>query len=370
MRHGTLPLALAPPPFVVGSGPFVTLKTLHMYRGIAALVISASHAIEVLGHHGFDGLHSLQNRTGGVDFLFTLSGFLIFLTYSKYREREDLMNIFMRPRFLKIYPLVWFFTLLSLLFYFPSSEFGAGSETHLKVIVNSLFLFPQAVAPVLGSTWSLSHIVLFYVVFQCYLYRPRTTLVAIEIWVSIFVAVLVFGLPETAAENPSVWMNFIFSPFNLEFLLGACLSRFLMTRDFKYGFLSAGIGISIFLVGWTFLQGNASPMLMVAVFCSASLFLIFGGVAIDRHHPFEMPRVFDRLGHASYAVIILNLPTTVLFSKFLEKVHLENHHAAWVSWCVLFVAVVIAGIGGIFTNRVIEPILLNLFTPKRLKSAF
>lgn len=334
------------------------LKTIQIYRGFIALVIATSHAIEVLNHYGFPGLNFLKLRTGGVDFFFTLSGFIIFYVFSKYHKDSTAVRFFLLKRFLRIYPLVWFFTLISLPVYFFYPSIGAGNETEFLVILNSLFLFPQSTAPVLGATWSLSHIVLFYIIFHFYLIRPKLVLWLLMSWLTIFIVGFVRAEGDHEKILNSTIINFIFSPFNLEFLVGTLLASYVLNKKNNHGFLTIFVGLGIFVIGWVFLEKKSSSGLVALTFCLASTLMILGGVGIDKKFVLTIPKSLDILGAASYAIIIVNLPIIVLFALLSSKLFDVSQTPVWLSFIYVGLSAMLATAGGIFSCKFIEPFLL------------
>ena len=346
---------------------------MQLYRGIVVIIIATSHSIEVFSHRGFPGLDFLQTRTGGVDFFFTLSGFLIFYAYSKYANNKSAVKAFLARRFLRIYPLLWFFTLLSLPVYLLSSGIGEGNEMQLPFIFGSLLLLPQTVDPILGATWSLSHVVLFYLAFAVYLCWPNFFRVAIGIWITLFFINLIFFFPNSKHDSFQVWQGFIFSPFNIEFLAGAFLAKLATENTFQFGKTAVMFGTAAFIAIWWSATRTLSPVLLTTIFCTASLLLIYGGVAIDNHHSVTLPKIANMIGDASYAIIIVNLPVIVAFSRIYEKLSPGVGISAWGSWPGVIFAVATAIAAGVFTHRVIEPRLLTLIKkalPQRYAGQF
>lgn len=105
----------------------------------------------VLDAHTAWKTRDIEIRTGGVDFFFVLSGFLITYIYSGKSERPGEAFAFLQKRLLRIYPLLWFFTILSLPFYFFLRGFGSDIERDPVVIVKSVFLIPMPHQPVFGG---------------------------------------------------------------------------------------------------------------------------------------------------------------------------------------------------------------------------
>ena len=336
------------------------LHTVQMYRGIVVVIITLSHAIDVLHHRGFVALDIFKTRTGGVDFFFTLSGFIIYFVYSKYVGNELVIKSFLWRRFLRIYPLVWFFTLVSLPVFFLTSGIGTGNELHIPYILKSIFLLPQAPDPILGATWSLSHVVFFYIVFRFYLSHPKIVTAVIKVWVIAFFTNLILKNSVHSLDLSSVLKEFLLSPFNFEFLLGAMLANQALKKRFHYGGASVLSGCLLFVFGWFGLEAMSPPPVVAAIFCVASLTLIYGGVAIDRKYEIELPRICNIVGNSSYAIIIVNLPVIVAFSRF-DKVIFDNlGNSVFISWGTVLVSVTLAIVGGVFTYKFVETTLLKL----------
>lgn len=79
-------------------------------------MIAVSHLADVFWTHHVSILKPIVDigRIGGVDFFFVLSGFLIYHVYAKNAGDWDHSLQFMKRRLIRIYPLIWFFTCLSL----------------------------------------------------------------------------------------------------------------------------------------------------------------------------------------------------------------------------------------------------------------
>ena len=141
------------------------IESVDAMRAVAALLIAASHSLILLAGHGFPA-PLLDGRTGGVDFFFVLSGFLITYVYlPKSINKKITASDFLKKRFLRIYPLVWLFTAAALPVLFAFENIGSPSDRDTIVIIKTFLLIPQKDQPVLGAFWSLSHVVLFYIFF-------------------------------------------------------------------------------------------------------------------------------------------------------------------------------------------------------------
>lgn len=333
------------------------LNTIQSYRALVALIIVMSHALIVAIQSGFAELRFISLRTGGVDFFFTLSGFLIHHVYASKGRGAVPARSFFRKRVVRIYPLLWTFTLLSLPFYFfGRNHFGSGHECDIDVIVKSLLLIPQNIQPVLGATWSLSHIVIFYLAFCLYLWQPRLTTSLLFVWLAAWVVWSVTSLHDLQFEKRQHHaLAFLFSPFNVEFLLGVGLSLFVRTTKSPWPASMLAAGVAGFALAWSLFSASTPSLLVMSVYCASSLLLILGGVELDRRFTVRPPAWIDTVSNASYAIIIVNLPIVVAWTKLVMHAHWLNPKSGFDGVMLLFSGGLLAVLGGIVAHRWIEP---------------
>ncbi|MFC0471077.1 acyltransferase family protein [Halalkalibacter kiskunsagensis] len=328
------------------------LNIIQSYRGIAAILILISH-VSVIYHdfekYNFSFFYAL-NRSGGVDFFFVLSGFLIYYIYSRDFGIEGKAKEFIIKRLVRIYPLVWFFTLLSLPVYFLFDSFGNGHETQFTVILKSLLLLPQDQDPVLGATWSLVHVVLFYLIFTLYMNKKKTMKWIIITWT---ICILINNFYTTTSLNSqNYFINFLLSMFNLEFLIG-CICAYLILKyniQLKYSVLLIILGILGFLISWMnqYLTLGIDNVLFYGV---SSALLIIGTSSIDRNYNSNIPKMFNVLGNASYSIIVTNLPIIILTVKVFNV--LGVYLIIGYSFSVLL-TIIVAIMGGVVVHFLIE----------------
>lgn len=331
-------------------------KNIQYVKMLVPVLIIIGHVLAVSYQDGIlkDDILAKISRTGGVDFFFVLSGFMIYLLYKK-RIRQNYESVFIKKRAIRIYPLVWIFTLISLPVYFIVPGFGNGHETQLSTIFKSLLLFPQD-EPVLGATWSLSHVVLFYIWFVFLMKYTKTTLIMVGIWTVAILANVVF---EFADEN-NILLNFILSPHNLEFILGALLAEISLRFKLKKPRIILFTGFVLFMYNWLGFNDGVSIYPTLTYSIGAGL-IILGAIALDKENPKPVNPVVDLIGDASYAIIITNLPIIILSIKVLNKLGLFSV----INNLVLFVIIgLVAAIGGILIHKLIENPLHKVLTNK------
>lgn len=326
------------------------MAVLQAYRALAAVLITVSHLGIVCDRAGSDALRWVHDvgRVGGVDFFFVLSGFLICRTYAAQAGRGHSAPFLLR-RLLRIYPLVWIFTLLSLPVYVLATGhgFGDGRELEAGRLLKSLLLWPDELQPILGATWSLRHVVGFYLVFAAFLRWPGVVSGAAAVWACAVVATQMLGGPPQAPAE----LAFVLSPFNVAFLFGCLLAVALNGRRVPgaAGWLLGGA--ALFLLGWITHGKLADMQLKLVLYVTGAGLLITGAQALEQRRPRTLPRWLDRLGDASYAMIVLNLPVALAAGKVLGASGLMSGAHVW--WAIpLLLGLVVAA--SLFTHEVIE----------------
>jgi exopolysaccharide production protein ExoZ len=341
-----------------GKGTVAKLKfkNIQYAKMITPILIIIGHILAVSYQNGLlkEDMLVRISRTGGVDFFFVLSGFMIHLLYKK-RIKQNYESTFLKKRALRIYPLVWTFTVISLPVYYLLPSVGSGHETQTITILRSLLLFPQN-EPVLGATWSLSHVVLFYIWFVFLMKYTKPTIFVVGIW-----AITIFAnLFLDFAENSNILIGFVLNPYNLEFILGVILAQISLKCKVKNPRIILFTGVILFMYNWlgVIKSINIYPTLTYSI--GAGL-IIIGAITIDKEKLKPVNPIVDLIGDSSYAVIITNLPIIIVLIKILNVLglfDLINH-----SVLLIFVGL-IASIGGIIIHKVIEEPLHRILTNK------
>src|SRR5690606_33393296 len=193
-----------------------TLATLQAYRALAALLVVAAHAgtlaSALFGPGELDFLFRLGNA--GVSFFFVLSGFVMVWAHEKDLGRPKALVPYLRKRVFRIYPVYIFVTLLLLPAWLAVPEFGNAYHREFMPLVKSLLLVPQAHPPHLAVGWTLSHEMLFYLLFGTLIFSRRIGSLLMALWTIAVIAGVVSGL------NTEFPASFFLSDFNLLFPLG------------------------------------------------------------------------------------------------------------------------------------------------------
>lgn len=298
-----------------------TINSLQALRGIAALLVVSTHVETSLRDNnvGIPWVSRLGGLSGfggvGVDIFFIISGFIMVYVGVRYFRGESSITDFLFRRFLRIFPLYWFTTLLLVL--------SATAKTLLGVLDGQLSgkpsistcsgtacsgpsrFFPTYnelgnVQPILGVGWTLSYEVLFYLLFALTIavgFRWSPLIVT-----SLF-ACLVFvplPLPDSALKV------FLTNPVLLEFPVGMLIGYAVVLGLRPPHWLVMGclvVGLLGFLPGILIDFDYDYHYLYRGI---PSAFLLFGLVFWEIRTRVSVPSFLVRLGNASYAIYLIH----------------------------------------------------------------
>ncbi|XGV94851.1 MAG: glycosyltransferase [Leptolyngbya sp. BL-A-14] len=307
------------------------LDGIQVCRGIAALLVLLFHTTQLsqekLGQSFFGNLFAFGGA--GVDFFFVLSGFIIFFVHQADIGRRDRLQPFLLKRLIRIYPLYWLVTLVILPIYFLIPETGSGHERDLSVIIKSLLLIPQQHFPILIVGWSLSHEMLFYLLFALAIFLPtRYSLRLLAGWLS---GTLIFFLSQLSSLvnlEQYGFIQFIFNPHNLEFASGCLVASLVLRKSFKEEkifFLLVGTTLFLFFgIAQATQSLSINPILAYGI---PSALIVLGAASFDltrsRHQANNrLLKFFTSLGDASYSIYLTHYLCLSLLLKFIVATHL------------------------------------------------
>lgn len=323
---------------------------LQYFRGIAALLVLLHH-ITGLMYDEYDFKYQYFNGYfspgwAGVDFFFVLSGFIIFYIHEKDIGDRKKFKPFLLKRIVRIYPIYWIATLLWLPIFLTFDD-------HRVSIVKSFLLFPQETTPVLQVGWSLSYEMLFYLILSLLiLLRPKYSLPILSIWI---VGILI-NLPNI---DQNLYEHIIFSPYNIEFLLGAIAAYIVKRSNIRLGWLALIIGIIGFLLSWLSIQyGVFGKFTVVRIFGFglSSALIIIGSAAIDlRWGNLPKSNALFYLGDASYSIYLIHFPVFRVLGKIFSVANIYNTLGLWLLTTIILIVTIL--IGCLFHNFTEKPTL-------------
>ena len=316
------------------------IDTLQAIRAFASIAVMLFHGTQII-HERLDYLF-LNNLFiagfSGVDIFFVLSRFIIL--YTSNSNSID-SSIFLKKRFIRIYPIYWLVTLLLVIAFFISPSTENAHKNDLYTILGSITLFPQK-DYVIGVAWTLTYEVIFYLFFAfTYFRKPRYLFYGFCPWIISILLVFIFNI-KTNIHSIDILLN----PVILNFALG-CLVAFIYNR-YKYN-TNAGwyfwIGLILFTVSWLFyyqLNLNHSNLLSndisrVYLFGLPATVLIFGSLYLKNN----VPKWLVYLGDASYSLYLVHGTVLSILIKIIIKFNLSSQFINFYGALSLFVTTLI-----------------------------
>ena len=324
-------------------------------RGFAALLVVLYHSGRMLalpqyfGRNVFGDVFKFGHA--GVDFFFTLSGFIIF--YVHYRD-IGIPNTFRRyawRRLTRIYPIYWFVTIialtLALLSHDPEKSVG------FPHIVASFLLLPQAMDPLVGPAWTLEHEMLFYLLFALAVLSRRFGMIVFAVWLASILGKALGLLGDH--------LSFIAAFYHLQFFAGIAVAYAAIYRPPSHpialavtgvlGFLATGILENLNLIAW---GGHLSALL----FGAAGALTLLGLATAERSGRLQVGSIGAFFGAASYALYLVHTIVIGLFAHTLASLGLIRLFPGWsVGLAAAAMAVVVASL----LHRFVElPMMLYL----------
>ncbi|MBD2866181.1 acyltransferase family protein [Paenibacillus oceani] len=333
------------------------LDSLQALRGIAALMVVIYHAT-----YQFESYYNYKLLDGffyfgywGVDLFFVLSGFIIFYIHHGDIGRRIRLGSFIRKRFIRIFPIYWIITFLLIPLFLLVPSFGGSSVRELDVILKSILLFPQSVHPVLGVAWTLTHELFFYLMFSLLIMLPRKwSYPLFAAWISITIGLFICSF-WIDFKSMNYYIKFIFSSYNLEFLLGVLVAKLLIRyKDniLRYTSMIASIGIAGLAATWmVYYFGIFTPHRVIS-WALFSAFLILGFTLIESKKNIAVPKLFRYLGDASYSIYL----THDLWLSIINKIYrFAFQQVNLVSAAIIIIGATLAGC--LFYSIIEKPVL-------------
>ncbi|MBD2036618.1 glycosyltransferase [Leptolyngbya sp. FACHB-321] len=288
------------------------LEGIQICRGVAALLVLLFHVTQLsqekLGQAFLANLFTFGSA--GVDFFFVLSGFIIFFVHQTDIGRRDRLKPFILKRLIRVYPLYWLVTLAILPVYFLAPQFGYGYERQLDVILKSLWLLPQAHLPILIVGWSLSHEVLFYFIFALAILFPLKLFSRLlSGWLVGTLAIFLLNIAGAFDPEQHFLLWFIFSPHNLEFMLGCLAAYVVLQKQLKASntFLLL-LGTACFVAFGVAQTERSFPFNPIVIYGISSTLIVIGAATLEVQRSRPFVRLFSFLGDASYSIYLTHYP--------------------------------------------------------------
>lgn len=314
---------------------------LQASRGAAAFFVTLFHISAMsFKYYQYDFLGvSAIGRSGGVDFFFILTGFLLYHTYGHKIGTKMNVLTYLTNRIIRIYPFYWLITLIVLPVYFLVPSFGYGYETLTDTIIKSFLLLPQTQGPVLPVAWSLSYFILFYFAFGLLMaLRKRSAYIFVSIW-TVLTLCHVLQVPLISSDiDRHFYLNFLFSDVNLEFLIGCLLAKWVAFHKPAHYKRWIALGFLGFILIWMNNKFQLTAFHSYLLYIIPSVFILLGASSVPEK--LKLPgwvRSLSKLGDASYAILLTHL----LFISILMKVSVATHFASYFGYLLTDLMIVV-----------------------------
>lgn len=276
------------------------LSLVDFYRAFAIFLILLFHGNQIYNNKfEYDWFNiSSWDKTGGVNFFFIVSGFMIYYLYHKDIGKIGKSSAFLLKRAIRIYPLYALFSLAAILICIVAPQL-ANQKLDLWIIIKT-FLFIPLEPALIESTWSLNHIVLFYLLFSLVVFKPTLFKPVFALWILGTILLLVNN------DVFSFLDPFLFNYHNLEIASGAFIAYLIL--HFQFNIYGARTLLTVGIVGYFLVYLNNFYKQFEIVnqyfYGTFAALIMFGIVVIDLKKERELNKTIKLLTNSSYAMYI------------------------------------------------------------------
>jgi len=307
--------------------PVPRMESIQMLRGIAVLMVLFFHVGVYEGKASEQIIFGTLLDVGkaGVDIFFVISGFVMVSISNRSQNRDAKPGSFLLKRAIRIYPLYWFYTGISLVIFLirPDLANRSGGVGQTSILHSILLLPDKSGAPIVGQGWTLIHEMYFYLIFACILFvRPSLRVRLFVIWGLVVAAVTYAWQPSWNCLWPSIGaiLGLAFSPLTLEFLGGTLIASLTMSGWHRMGksavFLGALLLCCAALPTWSW--GSLPREIAYGV---PAILIVYGAISMEHTVGFTGPRFLRSVGDASYSIYlshILGLSACIFAWRFFH----------------------------------------------------
>jgi exopolysaccharide production protein ExoZ len=293
------------------------LDGIQVGRAGAALLVVCYHAGRMLSLPQYLGHITALGKmftfgNAGVDFFFTLSGFIIYLVHQGDIGKPSRLGHYVWRRVTRIYPMYWVATAIVITFEILKHDWAILNANH---IVNSFFLSPSLEDPLLGVGWTLTHEMFFYAVFA-FAIASRTVGAALALCWALLVLVGFYHTSDVA------FLRFVQSPYHLQFALGIFSAAALRKSKSKYASIAFASGVMFFLgasLSINLHHLSDDQITSRCVFGVGSALILYGIATMEQEGILRVPRWAAFFGAASYSIYLFHTIVIGLFAKALFR---------------------------------------------------
>lgn len=331
------------------------LQSLQVIRAFAALIVVLFHLnVHTLpanldAPRLWDGFNM---GYAGVEIFFVLSGFIMLFVHRKDFGKPNRLGAYLYARFTRIYPVLWIVLIGVVLLRFVSNQ----NPPDLQSMLVSASLLPYYEHHILSVQWTLSFEMLFYLVFSICLLDARLGIAVGALWFGACILLAALGVTGLLS-------HFIFSPYNILFLIGIiCALIWPKTVSIAWPLLIGGT-IVFLAVGLSEVLGfvTYNKPFRTVLFGLGAAGMICGAVGLETQDRISVPRFVVFLGDASYAIYLAHLTVLSVVALTLKAVGLAALPSIVLAIIVFLAAVLV----GSLLHLLIEKPIIAYFRKKR-----
>lgn len=306
---------------IIAPVPNSIIYPIQIYRGFAAIAVVLFHAAFILHtQRGSAGIGSLFSwGFSGVQFFFVLSGFVICFIHHSDIGKPERGLVYLKKRFIRIYPIYWIVLLLTLLFVFQFDK-----PLHIRHMVENFTLLRltgfDKFVPV---AWTLSHEIVFYSIFLILVLSRAAGLALVTLWIGICTYQIITGEPPPVPYTLSAVTGIDYGAFTnlmtitsapINFLFGLGALSFYAYRKLITSLHQDRISSAAFILGVAGFAAACGAWLLEdryldwngynAAFGFASFFLILGSASTKLNNWASSQKALLFFGNASYAIYL------------------------------------------------------------------
>ncbi len=326
--------------------------SIQFLRFIAAFMVVLHHSADLLEinlNTQFTSwlMYLLTFGDAGVHIFFVISGFVMVYAANNKFGQKGYAPVFLKRRFLRIYPIYWACFALTLLFA-PILNNPPLNHTTAEILASTTLL-PDYSAKVLPVGWTLSFEIYFYFLFSLAVLLPkRLGISALCLFMILSIAVGRVVKPENSN------LQFISNPILIEFVAGVIIAIITIERPHlvkRFSNILIALGLTGFILA-VYIGKHHVPTTLLFGIPSALLIMGLAAQEVNQKTPAYIQR-YSWLGDSSYSLYLTHVMVVFISVALLRdtEIILSNIAIFVISLlCVLF------GIG--FYKAIEKPLML------------
>jgi peptidoglycan/LPS O-acetylase OafA/YrhL len=310
-------------------------------RGIAAIIVVTGHMPKIWLAGEFSHFYL------AVDLFFMLSGFVIAFAYEKRLLRGLSAKEFILIRYIRLYPLYIFGTVIGIISGTVAYTLGKGDLSLSDLLISipaGLLMLPSPITntdpgliPLNSPAWSLLFEIMMNFWYAFFLFRLSTKKIALIVVISA-VALVATDLHLHSLHTGMTWPTIQYGVARVVFpyCFGILIFRMMPTSQISSAWAYA-LPFSVLLI---FMGHGARPEVTELLGVLLAFPVI---VAAGARFDVPKPGLFEFLGMASYAIYVTSVPVITLISRVLHTLQInETSLRPWFGYTVIAGLLVLA----------------------------